>query len=327
MTLTTATSYSPMKGIIAATLNGYKKSKDGSSVEVDISYVESYAQYLSKNGCSGVFICGTTGDFSLLSLDEKLQLQEAWLQPQVRALFQHVIVHIGSPVFSDMIKLGTHATENGATAVCVTFPAFPGHAPQKEEQLVKYLSEISRQLPKIPLLLYNVEGSTPTAHLRGLFPLLANDIQQKVPTFTGLKFTYPNLIDAVDVKTRLAHLDVAFGSDELMLPALSVGFRSFIGSTFNLFSASCKKLLELYSSGQVDEAQSLYARLFIAIRYLNSKGNFLLNLRVLTNEVATSDTFTLGNFSKGTFITKADWDCSLDTEYFMKTFGDLLNKI
>ena len=327
-----------MEGILVATLNPYRRSVEHEEtsttgecedVELDLSVIESYAQYLSgEGGCSGVFVCGSTGDFSLLSLEERLQIQGAWLKPEVRNLFQHVIIHIGSPVFSHMIQLGKHASQNGATALCVTFPAFSGHAPKTEQQLVEYLSQISGQLPDTPLLLYNVEGSTPAPYLQGLYPVLSSeDFRKRVPTFTGLKFTYPNLIDAVDVKTRLPHLDVAFGCDELALSAMAVGFTSFIGSTYNLFGSTFKSLQQLYSSGQVEQAQDLYSKLFSAIRYLNSKGNFLMNLRVLTNDITTKKGFTLGNFSKSSFMTSKDLECSLDIRYFKETYGDLLNKV
>jgi len=300
-----ALSYKPMHGILVATMNPYKKAVAGSldPVCVNLEPIEEYAEYLRSSGASGVFVCGTTGDYSILSMEERMQLQSGWLQSKVRNKFEHVIVHIGSQVWSEMIALGKHACEQGASAVCVTFPSFPHHAPKTASQFIHYLSAISHALPNIPLLVYNIEGATPPQHLNNLYPLLNQAIQQNsIPTFKGVKYTSANFIDAYDLVSKL-NIDVAIGCDEKMLPAYSMGFESFIGSTYNVFCDSFVKVKSLMDDGKVNESKELFNKLFLAIRLLCSRGYFKLNQRVATNRVLEAKCgFSLGNETKYYYI-------------------------
>ena len=58
-----------IKGLIAAPFTGFKE--DGS---VNLSAVERQQRFYKDNGISGVFACGTTGEGSSLTLDEKKAL-------------------------------------------------------------------------------------------------------------------------------------------------------------------------------------------------------------------------------------------------------------
>ena len=217
----------PMKGIQVAAITPFKRNPENNPHQpytIDTSVIEHYSSYLSQNGASGVFVGGVTGDFTILTTEERLDLQAAWLQTSIRSKLNHVIIHIGGPFFEDVIKLGVHASENSASAVAITFPSFPAHAPQTETHLIEYLSRVSFALPDIPLLIYNISGTTPSHYVNNLYPLLKKAIDgNKVPTLVGLKYSSTNFIDAFELKTYLG-LDIAIGCDEQMLAACAMGF-------------------------------------------------------------------------------------------------------
>ena len=303
-----------MKKILAAVLNPYRRSveqEETSSrgecggVELDVSVIESYAHYLSgEGGCSGVFVCGSTGDFSLLSLEERLQIQGAWLKPQVRNLFQHVIIHIGSPVFSHMIQLGKHASQNGATALCVTFPAFPGHAPKTEQQLVEYMTKLCSLFPQTAMMLYNIAGSTHPNFHNNFFPL-AQELEN-INNFVGMKYTSPVYADAFEILNNTS-LDVALGCDEKVLDAYEIGFKAFIGATFSFVGRHILDILRKHDDGKKDEAEKLFVNIKHIASRLQSEGIFFYNVRLLTNKYMNIiGVGSLGNDSRFYFLTEED---------------------
>ncbi|XP_075249875.1 N-acetylneuraminate lyase B-like [Convolutriloba macropyga] len=310
MTAKGVKSLKPINGILAAVLNLHRVNEFGLTV-VDVTEVNAYANYLCKNAIKGVFVCGTTGDFSILSVDERLQIQEAWLEPSVRDMFEHVIVHIGTPVWEDLVRLGRHAGERGASAVAVTFPSFSHHAPQTQEHLIEYLAQVSEALPEVPLMLYNIHGGTPLKFFNNFFALIKAALDSgKVPTLAAVKYTSSNFIDAFEILNQIDSVQMCFGCDELILPTLSSGFKALIGSTYNLFGRSCAQMLELVQSYRPDEAKDIYKKVFGAIRFMNSEGIFMLNLRVTTEKLLQyrKYNFSVGERSKLTFVKSKDLD-------------------
>ena len=317
--------YTHMQGLNVAVLATYKTESENQpgTVEIDCSKIERYADYLSSNGARGVFVCGTTGDFSVLSVGERLRIQEAWLTPSVTDKFEHVIVHIGSPVWEDLVALGTHATERGASAVAVTFPSFPHHSPQTPQHMLQYLVRVSHALPNTPLMLYNIQGATNPQFFNDLHPIL-KEVKAQIPNFVGVKYTSTNFIDAFEIFTQLK-LDVGIGNDEKIFAACAMGFKHFICATGNLFCQKHCELLSLFSSGEINEAQELARRLFDATRMISSEGYLKLTLRTATNRIMKLKYgLDLGpvNFP---FLVQEDYQLAEKlTECLFKEFGDLL---
>ena len=84
--------FTPMKGIQVAVVTPFKRTSDNSgnnspTVTVDVEPIDKYSEYLQANGASGVFVNGVTGDFSVLTLDERLQLQELLFSPNLNLNF------------------------------------------------------------------------------------------------------------------------------------------------------------------------------------------------------------------------------------------------
>ena len=318
----------PIEGLIVATLNPHSLNETGGTV-LDFACVEQYADYLSSNGARGVFVCGTTGDFSVLSVGERLRIQEAWLTPSVKDKFEHVIVHIGSPVWEDLVALGTHATERGASAVAVTFPSFPHHSPQTPQHMLQYFVRVSHALPNTPLMLYNIQGATPPQCFTKFCDFLKILTEsEEVPNLRAVKYTSANFIDAFEIQNSFDNIQVCFGCDEMIFPVQVAGLKSFIGSTYNIFGRSCTAMCKLVKESKIDEARKIYQQVFEAIRLLTSEGFFMLNLRVTTNKLVQyrKKQFSLGNITKFNFTTSEDVNIAEKlSDRVLKNYMDILN--
>ena len=58
-----------LDGLIAATHTPFHE--DGN---IDLGKIEAFAERLVRDGVQGVFVCGTTGEFSSLSVEERMQV-------------------------------------------------------------------------------------------------------------------------------------------------------------------------------------------------------------------------------------------------------------
>ena len=92
--------------------------EDGASV--DVAAIPPYAAFLESHGADGAFVCGTTGEGVLLSLDERRLVAESFRA----ALRGTLIVHAGAQTTADTVALAAHAREIDADAVGVIAPPY-----------------------------------------------------------------------------------------------------------------------------------------------------------------------------------------------------------
>jgi N-acetylneuraminate lyase len=82
------------RGLTAAPFTPFHADR---SVNLDV--IPAYARFLSANGVSAAFVCGTTGEGLSLTLDERLAVAEKWTQSAGPKL--PVIVHVGHTCLAD----------------------------------------------------------------------------------------------------------------------------------------------------------------------------------------------------------------------------------
>ncbi|MBT3443607.1 MAG: N-acetylneuraminate lyase, partial [Flavobacteriaceae bacterium] len=97
----------PIEGIIAAPFTPMDKNK-----EINPLVISDYAKKLKKDGLSGVFICGTTGEGMLMTLEERKIIAEEWIKFQQDDF--KVIVHVGTTSIKQSQELAQHAQQIGA---------------------------------------------------------------------------------------------------------------------------------------------------------------------------------------------------------------------
>lgn len=107
----------PLTGLIPAahtpfTVNG----------ALDPGIVRQQAALLLEMDIQGVFVGGTTGEFSSLTVEERMILADSWCQAAGGAL--RVVVHVGHNCQAEAIRLARHARECGAVAVAAMAPSY-----------------------------------------------------------------------------------------------------------------------------------------------------------------------------------------------------------
>ena len=78
-----------IKGLLVAPFTAFTEDN-----QINTAVIPQYAALLKRNGLSGVFINGSSGEGYLLTADERQALAEAWVKEQTPAF--KVMVHVGA---------------------------------------------------------------------------------------------------------------------------------------------------------------------------------------------------------------------------------------
>jgi dihydrodipicolinate synthase/N-acetylneuraminate lyase len=188
---------------------------------VDLDAIAPYAAFLESHGADGAFVCGTTGEGVLLSLDERRATAEAFRD----ALTGTLIVHAGAQTTADTVTLAAHAREIGADAVAVIAPPY---FPLDDDALTAHFVAAARAAAPLPFYCYAFTA-------RSGYPLpveVIRRIGQSVDNLAGLKVS-ESPFERVAPYLELG-LPVLVGSEPLIPAAVA---RGAIGSVSGMAAA------------------------------------------------------------------------------------------
>lgn len=119
--------------------------------------IDKYAQYLKKMGMNGVMVNGMTGEGMTLTVDERKQLTEKWLEA-TRKYDMKMIVNIGGTNLPSVYELAEHAEKVKVDAIMVLPDLY--YSPKNEGDLVAYIKDVVAYAPTRPLFYYHIPMMT-----------------------------------------------------------------------------------------------------------------------------------------------------------------------
>jgi len=201
-----------VRGLIVPTVTSY--TPDG---RLDLAAAERLTRFYSQLGTPALFPGGTTGEFALLSLEEREALLET-VAGAVRsagaATSTEIIAHTGAATLDDVLRLSRHAHSHGVRAVAVVTPFYYGY---EASDLLDFYRKVCRELPELSVYAYTIPqraGNTVT-------PEAVAELQAE-PNFAGIKDSTGDmhrLLGLIDVPG----LSVLAGADDLAYPFLKSG--------------------------------------------------------------------------------------------------------
>lgn len=252
-----------LQGLIAAPFTPMHK--DGS---LNLSIIPEYYNLLKANSVNGAFICGSTGEGVSMSVTEKKAVAEAWAACTKDDSSFTVMPLLGGTCLADCKELALHAREVGLDAVSFTAPFY--FKPANAEMLAQCCAEIAAVVPDMPFYYYHIPVLTGVN-----FPMydLLKVIDGKIPNFAGIKYTHEDFMDFLScINFQNGKYDMLWGRDENMLPALSVGAKGAVGSTFNYAAPLYYNLIGAFNNGDLAKAQLLQQQSIDMIRLLGKYG-------------------------------------------------------
>jgi N-acetylneuraminate lyase len=211
-----------LTGMIAATFTPFND--DG---EVNLAEIKKYAKWIASTPIKGVFVCGTTGEFSSLTISERKRILEKWIL-ETKGQFK-VIAHVGSNCQKASIELSKHASDLGADAISSLAPSF--FKPESIGDLIDYFIPIAQTAPSLPFYYYNMPSMTGVNLPVNTF---LKEAKEKIPNLRGTKFTHNNLMEMGQcLNVDNSYFEVLHGYDEILISGLAMGAIAGVGSTYN----------------------------------------------------------------------------------------------
>ena len=228
-----------LQGLIAAAHTPF--AADGS---VNVALVAKQAAVLLKQGVTGVYVCGTTGEGISCSVAERKAVMDAWIKAAKGRLF--LIAHTGALALTDAQELGAYAEEIGYDAVSVVPANY--FKPGSVDGLVDYLRAVLEGCRKTPFYYYHTGMSGISFDMQAFL----EKADGKLESLAGIKFNYPDLYMYQRCQRCCGgKYDITWGIDEWFAGAVACGAKSAIGSTYNYAAPIYQKIAAAVAKGDL----------------------------------------------------------------------------
>ena len=224
-----------LQGILPALVTPFKG--DGS---LDEAALRSLVSRLVSAGVGGLLPCGSTGEFTTLSVQERKRVTEVVLEAAAGAL--PVVPHTGSLTTDETVELSRHAESAGAAAVMVVPPYYE---PPVWEDLVDHYETVAGAIG-IPVMVYNVPSASGVRMTVERVDELAS-----IPGVEYIKDTSGDAVFFTHLVEELSdRLGIFNGADTLSFCALAAGARGAVWGAANFIP---ELTVELYRCLSLDK--------------------------------------------------------------------------
>ena len=223
-------------GVIPAMVTPFKEDRS-----IDSNGLQKLVEYLAEAGCQGILIGGSTGEYTLMSFEERKQIIELAVEA-AKNLNTTIIANTGCHATEHSISLTQHAQKVGADAVMI-LPTY--YLKTTKKGIINHYKLISENVD-IPLTIYHYPEATNVY----LEPEEIIEIS-KLNNVVGIKNTAPmqHTSKLLSLTKDLNNFNVLTGYEHLFLSTLACGGDGVIGIVNNIVA---KELLEMYKAIQKD---------------------------------------------------------------------------
>lgn len=222
--------------------------------EINEKALEQVIEKTLKQGVAGFYVSGSTGESFLLRDEQRIQLVKAVCR--IVGGRGDVIANIGTFSTKSTLRMAEEAAACGVSAVSAVPPFY---FPYSKEEILQYYRDIA-DASGAPVIIYNIPKMSGVPFSTGdLKTLLSYE------GITGVKQTTMDLMQTEELVRNCPEKNVFNGHDEILLPALSVGVKASIGSTFSIMGDVFVSLKKAFDAGDMEKA-----------KYLQGKGNEMI---------------------------------------------------
>lgn len=195
-------------------------------------------------GADAIIVCGTTGESSTMSTNEKEDLIKFTVDIVDKRI--PVIAGTGGNNTASVIELSKYAEAVGVDGILVVTPYY-----NKTTQagLVKHYSEIANSVD-LPIILYNVPSRT------GLNILPETCLElSKIENIVAIKEASGNISQVARIAELCKdNLNIYSGNDDQVIPVLSLGGLGVISVLSNIYPKFVHNMVINYLNGNCSEA-------------------------------------------------------------------------
>lgn len=243
-----------LKGSIVALVTPFKENG-----EIDEERFRFLINWHIENKTDAILICGTTGESATLTHPEHKRLMEIAASEINKKV--PLVIGCGSNATSEALNLAEHAKKVGADCALIITPYY--NKPT-QEGLYQHYKKIASSV-NIPIIIYNVPSRTGSNILPDTVARIYKDCKDVI----GIKEASGCLDQITKLMTQVDSDFLLFsGSDEIILPILSLGGVGVISVVANVVPCETHDLVKAFLQGNLEEARRLQLYLYDLIKAL-----------------------------------------------------------
>ena len=146
----------PLRGIVTPLATPLAQSNQAEP-SLDVFALERLTEHVLAGGVHGLFLLGTTGEFTSLGHEMRQEIIRRSCAQVARRV--PVLVGITDTAISETLRLADTAGEAGADALVLAAPYYFQHS---QDDLLRYLELVTKRI-SLPLFLYNIPHLTKTS--------------------------------------------------------------------------------------------------------------------------------------------------------------------
>jgi 4-hydroxy-tetrahydrodipicolinate synthase len=224
--------------------------------EIDLDGAATIARYLVDHGNDGLVVCGSTGESSVLTDDERVALWEVVTE----AVDVPVIAGSTSNDTIHSVELTRRAEAAGVAGILAVTPYYNRPA---QSGIEAHFRSIARAT-SLPVLLYDI----PIRSGRKIANETVLHLLESESNIVGLKdATGEPATTARLLSEAPAGFEIYCGDDAMTLPLLAIGAVGLIGVASHWAGVECQLMIEHFLSGRIDSALEIDRVLIDSFRF------------------------------------------------------------
>ena len=204
-------------------------------------------EFQIKEGADSIIVCGTTGEASTMSEEEKKETIKFAVDVVNKRI--PVIAGTGSNSTKSAIEMSIYAEKVGVDAALIVTPYYNKTT---QEGLIAHYKKIANSI-NIPIILYNVPGRTGL----NILPQTCYELS-KVENIVAMKEASGNISQVMQIANLCGdNLIIYSGNDDQILPILSLGGRGVISVLSNIIPKDVHDMVNLFMNGDITSARKI----------------------------------------------------------------------
>lgn len=217
--------------------------------EVNYTEYTRLTRFLAEGGVKGIFVCGTTGEFANLTIEERKRLLTAAKEgagTECRILYNITALNL-----KDIEDLIAWAKQEEVDAVSITAPYYHGY---DQIALADYFIKVSEMAAPLPVYLYNI----PSMVHNTISPEILEAVCGTCGNVRGIKDSSMDFMTFL--KFQMAAPDKDFeiltGNDAQVLTALQAGGGGAVIALAGVFPKLCTTIYDCFQGGDLGGART-----------------------------------------------------------------------
>ena len=211
---------------------------------VNFNEFKKLIEFQISEGIDALIVCGTTGESSTMSLEEKKETIKFAIDTVNKRV--PVIAGTGGNNTSSVIELSKYAENIGADGLLIVTPYYNKTT---QKGLIEHYKLIADSTT-LPIILYNVPSRTGL----NITPETCLELS-KIENIVAVKEASGNLSQVAKIASLCKdNLHIYSGNDDQVLPILSLGGLGVISVVSNIAPKKFNSMLHSFFNGKINEA-------------------------------------------------------------------------